>query len=144
MKQTLYKARKTIVFSVLMFLAFFAVCMRETYAATYRTDAQMKKQYGTYYFISTLTKIKYSKGIISITSRITPNGFKILSNKKRTYRLAKTMKEFYREGDIPWQYKGRRSRHDFLVWLKRFKKTHFPAIHFWVRNGKIIAYAVTA
>ena len=69
---------------------------------------------------------------------------KILKKKKRTFKLAKKMKQFYIEGDKPWYFEGNQSKSTFIRWLKSSKEIHFPAVHIWVKKGKITAYGLSA
>ncbi len=68
-------------------------------AGRYRSDEQMMKQYGTYYYISSLTGIKVSGGKVKIKGTLRTQYSSLLKHKTRTYRLAKTMRMFYIEGD---------------------------------------------
>lgn len=112
-------------------------------ASRYQTDRQMRKKYGTYYYIASLTGIKVSGGKVSITGTLRKQDSTLLKHKKRTYKLAKTMKEFIIEGDEPYYFIGDKPRSEFIRNLRDYKKTHFPGIRFWVRNGKITAYGLS-
>ena len=131
--------------AVLLFLyVFFGRTDRFDAASRYYSKEQMQKKYGTYYMISSISKIKVSGGKVSITGTLQNKNYKLLKHKKRTYKLAKNMKKFYIEGDWPWEYEGKHPRSEFIKYLKWYKKSHFPGIHFWVKKGKITAFGLSS
>ena len=130
---------------IVLFLLLFAGRTRRFEASSrYYTSAQMSRKYGTYYWIASITKLKVSKGKVAITGELRDRNDRLLKKKKRTFKLAKKMKEYYIEGDLPWHFEGNRSRSTFIRWLKSRKKINFPSVHIWVRKGKITAFALSA
>lgn len=138
------KRRYCLAIIIFLILLFAGRISRLEAASRYYTRAQMKRKYGTYYCISTISKLKVSKGKVMITGKMWNQNAKLLKKKKRTFKLSKKMKEFYIEGDKPWYFEGNRSRSTFIRWLKSFKRIHFPAVHIWVKKGKITAFGLSA
>ena len=114
-------------------------------ASRYQTDRQMRKKYGTYYAVFSMTALKFSDNKVSITGTLLKKDLTITKHKKRTYKLAKTMKEYmYVERDGSWEYYGKKPRSEFKKNLRNEKRHHFPSVHFWVKNGIITAYGLSA
>lgn len=138
------KAQWSLIVILLLLLLFAGQMNRAEAASRYYTRAQMKRKYGTYYCLFTISKLKISKGKMSITGKVMNQNSKILKKKKRTFKLAKKMKEYlYIEGDLPWRFEGTRSRSTFKRWLKSSKEINFPAVHIWVKKGKITAFGLS-
>lgn len=138
------KAQGSLVVILLLLLLFVGQMNRTEAASRYYTDAQMKRKYGTYYSLFTISKLKISKGKLVVTGKLMNQNSIILKKKKRTFKLAKKMKEYlYFEENLAWRFEGTRSRSTFKRWLKSDKEIHFPAVHIWVKKGKITAFGLS-
>ena len=115
-------------------------------AVRYYSDNDLKRINGTYYHVDTVKKVTYSSGKLSITGKLRKNQ-KLLTSKKRTFKVAKKVRVYGCDSG-EWEYIRKISKktfaRDFNKYCKEFKTRRFPSIHFWIKKGTIVAYAVSA